>query len=61
MKQLSDPELLIIANIINEASRKGLFHANDMLPIGNLYNKIIALLPKEPIQSTAEGVNDGKE
>ena len=55
MKQFTDKELSIIANIINVASQKGLFTAGDMQSVGELFNKIIAQLPKP------ESTDDGKK
>lgn len=55
MKQFTDKELSIIANIINVASQKGLFTAGDMQTVGELFNKIVAQLPKP------ESNDDGKK
>ena len=46
MKQFTDQELAIIANIIDVASQRGLFRAGDMEVVGALYKKITASLPK---------------
>ena len=46
MKQFTDQELTIIANIIDVASQKGMFRAVDMVSVGALFKKITASLPK---------------
>lgn len=56
MKQFTDQELAIIANIIDVASQKGMFRAGDMETIGALFKKITALLPKpEPKEVESDG------
>lgn len=51
MKQFTDQELSIIANIIDVASQRGLFRAGDMEAVGALFKKITASLPK-PAEET---------
>lgn len=55
MKQLTDQELNIIANIIDAGSKRGIFSAADMKTIGELFNKIVAMLPKPEVK------DDGKK
>ena len=46
MKQFTDQELSIIANIIDTGSQRGMFRAGDMQVIGALFKKIVEQLPK---------------
>lgn len=55
MKQLTDQELNIIANIIDAGSKRGIFSAGDMKTVGELFNKIVAMLPKPEVK------DDGKK
>lgn len=46
MKQFTEQEMAIIANIIDVASQRGLFRAGDMETVGALFKKITAQLPQ---------------
>ena len=48
MKQFEDKELVLIAQIIDVASQKGMFKAPDLKIIGDLFQKITGQLPKPP-------------
>ena len=58
MKQFTDQELTVIANIIDVASQRGMFRAGDMEAVGALFKKITASLPKP---ETKEVESDGKK
>jgi len=48
MKQLEDKDLVLMAQIIDASSQKGVFKAPDLSIIGDLYTKVVGLLPKQP-------------
>jgi hypothetical protein len=52
-------DVILMSNIINVASRRGAFEANEFTIVGNLHEKLVALIPKEePVEeSTAESTN----
>jgi hypothetical protein len=57
--QLTLNDVILMSNIINVASRRGAFEANEFTIVGNLHEKLVALIPKEePVEeSTAESTN----
>jgi len=58
MKQLEDKDLVLMAQIIDASSQKGVFKAPDLSMIGDLYTKVVALLPKQPAKK--EETNEQK-
>jgi hypothetical protein len=52
-------DVILMSNIINVASRRGAFEANEFTIVGKLHEKLVALIPKEePIaESSAESTN----
>ena len=51
MKQLEDKDLVLMAQIIDASSQKGVFKAPDLAIIGDLYTKVVGLLPKQPAKA----------
>jgi hypothetical protein len=52
-------DVILMSNIINVASRRGAFEANEFTIVGKLHEKLVALIPKEePVEEpTAESTN----
>lgn len=48
MRQFDDRELVLIAQIIDQSSQRGLFKGPDLKIIGELYQKVVDMLPKQP-------------
>jgi hypothetical protein len=57
--QLTLADIALMGNIINIVSRRGAFEAADLKVVGELYEKIVAFLPKE--ESTATTANTSEE
>ena len=58
MKQFEDQDLVLMAQIIDQSSQKGVFKGPDLKIIGDLYTKIVGNLPK---QAPKEQTKDGKK
>ena len=54
MKQFEDKDLVLMAQIIDAATQKGVFKAPDLQIIGEFYNKIVAQLPKQEVKKEDE-------
>ena len=48
--QFNPQELTVIAQIIDMATRRGIFTAADLAGVATVYNKVISYLPKGPQQ-----------
>ena len=46
MKQFEDQELVLMGQIIDQSSQRGVFKGPDLAIIGNLYQKVVGQLPK---------------
>lgn len=44
--QFTPAELTVIAQIIDVATRKGIFNAQDLTAVATVYNKVVSYLPK---------------
>jgi hypothetical protein len=58
--QLTLADIALMGNIINIVSRRGAFEAGDLKTVGELYEKIVAFLPK-PEEQGAETANTSEE
>ena len=61
MRQFDDRELVLIAQIIDQASQRGLFKGPDLKIIGELYQKVVDMLPKQPQPQPQDVATDAKE
>tara|TARA_B100000902_G_scaffold328882_1_gene325148 strand:+ start:425 stop:610 length:186 start_codon:yes stop_codon:yes gene_type:complete len=61
MKQFEDREIVLMAQIIDQASQKGLFKGPDLKIIGELYQKVIDMLPKQSQTQPQEDATNGKK
>jgi len=48
--QFNPQELTVIAQIIDIATRRGIFTAADLAGVATVYNKVVSYLPKGPQQ-----------
>ncbi len=46
MKQFEDKELVLMAQIIDQSSQRGMFKGADLTIVGELYTKTVNMLPK---------------
>ena len=46
MKQFEDKELVLMAQIIDQSSQRGMFKGPDLKIVGEMYTKIVNMLPK---------------
>mgnify|MGYP003132678643 CR=1 FL=1 len=61
MKQFENKDLVLIAQIIDQSSQRGLFKGPDLKIIGELYQKVVDMLPKQPQPQPQDVATDAKE
>ena len=54
MKQFEDRELVLMAQIIDASSQRGIFKGPDLKTVGEMYEKITNFLPKQAPQESSE-------
>ncbi len=57
---LTDQEIRTLAAIIQTCSQRGAFKAEEMLPVGTLYNRLIAIAQTQTMIQTGDN-NEEKE